>query len=173
MSIYRRKIDDPDKFRKTILDYLNNKIQNIKISENLEKGIFNYTLEECERKNLIKKWSNEFFGIIYIQKVKAIIFNLNNTDLFNKLIKKEIKAHELAFLNHQSMRPDLWNKLLEEKRIKDENKFTPKIEASTDDFTCFKCKSKKCTFYQLQTRSADEPMTTFVSCLDCGNRWKF
>lgn len=173
MSIYRRKIDDPDKFRKTILDYLNNKIQNIKISENLEKGIFNYTLEECERKNLIKKWSNEFFGIIYIQKVKTIIFNLNNPDLFNKLIKKEIKAHELAFLNHQCMRPDLWDKLLEEKRIKDENKFTPKIEASTDDFTCFKCKSKKCTFYQLQTRSADEPMTTFVSCLDCGNRWKF
>ena len=173
MSIYRRKIDDPDKFRKTILDYLNIKIENRKISENLEKGIFNYTLEECERKNLIKKWSNEFFVIIYIQKVKAIIFNLKNPDLFNKLIKKEIKAHELAFLNHQSMRPDLWDKLLEEKRIKDENKFTPKIEASTDDFTCFKCKSKKCTFYQLQTRSADEPMTTFVSCLDCGNRWKF
>lgn len=173
MSIYRRKIDDPEKFRKTILDYLNNKIQNIKISENLEKGIYNYTLEQCEKKNLIKKWSNEFFGIIYIQKVKAISFNLNNLELFNKLIKKEIKAHELAFLNHQSMRPDLWDKLLEEKRIKDENKFLPKIEASTDDFTCFKCKSKKCTFYQLQTRSADEPMTTFVTCLECGNRWKF
>ena len=173
MSIYKRKIDDPDKFRKTILNYLNNKIQNIKISENLEKGIFNYTLEECERKNLIKKWCNEFFGIIYIQKVKAINFNLNNKDLFNKLINKEIKAHELAFLNHQDMRPDLWYNLLEEKRIKDENKFTPKIEASTDDFTCFKCKSKKCTFYQLQTRSADEPMTTFVTCLECGNRWKF
>lgn len=173
MSIYRRKIDDPEKFRKTILDYLNNKIQNIKISENLEKGIYNYTLEQCEKKNLIKKWSNEFFGIIYIQKVKAISFNLDNLELFNKLIKKEIKAHELAFLNHQSMRPDLWDKLLEEKRIKDENKFLPKIEASTDDFTCFKCKSKKCTFYQLQTRSADEPMTTFVTCLECGNRWKF
>ena len=56
--------------------------------------------------------------------------------------------------------------------IKDENKFTPKIEASTDDFICGKCKSKKCTYYQLQTRSADEPMTTFVTCLDCGNRFK-
>ena len=42
-----------------------------------------------------------------------------------------------------------------------------------NDFTCFKCKSNKCTFYQLQTRSADEPMTTFVTCLNCGNRWKF
>ena len=53
-----------------------------------------------------------------------------------------------------------------------ENKYEPKLEASTDNFKCYKCKSKKCTYYQLQTRSADEPMTTFVNCLDCGNRWK-
>jgi hypothetical protein len=25
---------------------------------------------------------------------------------------------------------------------------------------------------QMQTRSADEPMTTFVSCVACGNKWK-
>tara|TARA_Y100000389_G_C17273618_1_gene419262 strand:- start:67 stop:588 length:522 start_codon:yes stop_codon:yes gene_type:complete len=173
MSIYKRTIDDPDKFRNTILNFLNNKIKNIKISENLEKGIFNYTLGECEKKNLIKKWCNEYFVLIYIQKVKALYYNLDNSELFNKLINKEFKAHEFAFLSHQEMRPDIWNELLEEKRIKDENKFSPKLEASTDDFTCFKCKSKKCTFYQLQTRSADEPMTTFVTCLDCGNRWKF
>ena len=52
------------------------------------------------------------------------------------------------------------------------HKFSPKIEASTDDFTCHKCKSKKCSYYQLQTRSADEPMTTFVTCLNCNARWK-
>ena len=39
-------------------------------------------------------------------------------------------------------------------------------------FTCGRCKSDQTTYYQLQTRSADEPMTTFVSCLECGNRWK-
>ena len=39
-------------------------------------------------------------------------------------------------------------------------------------FTCNKCKSNKTTYYQLQTRSADEPMTTYVSCLNCGKRWK-
>lgn len=26
--------------------------------------------------------------------------------------------------------------------------------------------------FQVQTRSADEPMTTFVFCNQCGNRWK-
>ena len=46
------------------------------------------------------------------------------------------------------------------------------IDAATDTFTCRKCKKKKCSYYQMQTRSADEPMTTFVSCLSCGNRWK-
>ena len=39
-------------------------------------------------------------------------------------------------------------------------------------FTCGKCKSKKTNFYQMQTRGADEPMTNFVNCLDCGKRWK-
>ena len=173
MSSFIRQIEDSSLFRNKIIDFFNKKIQNKNISENLEKGIYNYTLTQCDNKNLIKKWSNNQFVLIYIQKIKSIIFNLNNENLFNKLINKEIKAHELVFMNHQELRPDIWNILIEEKKIKDENKFSPKIEASTDDFTCFKCKSNKCTFYQLQTRSADEPMTTFVTCLNCGTRWKF
>ena len=94
-------------------------------------------------------------------------------NLLVRLKNKDFRAHELAFMSQYDMRPDIWKNLLEEKKIKDENRFTPKIEASTDDFTCGKCKSKKCTYYQLQTRSADEPMTTFVTCIDCGNRFKF
>jgi len=48
-----------------------------------------------------------------------------------------------------------------------------KQQASTDAFKCGKCGQRKCTYYQLQTRSADEPMTTFVTCVNCDNRWKF
>ncbi len=180
MSKYIREIKDPKEFRLNIQNKLNIIIKNNNISENLEKGIFNYTLELCDNKNIVKKWSNDKFVILYIQKLKSLLFNLNNKDLLSKLINKEIKAHKLVYMTHQELRPDIWNPLIEAKRLKDENKFVPKIEASTDDFKCLKCKSRglseedysKCTYYQLQTRSADEPMTTFVTCINCGNRWR-
>jgi len=46
-------------------------------------------------------------------------------------------------------------------------------QPTTGMFTCGKCKGNKTTYFQMQTRSSDEPMTTFVTCLTCGNRWKF
>lgn len=172
MSKHTRTINDPENFRQCVIAKINHILNNEKISTNLEKGIYNYSLAASEEKKLIKKWSNEAFVILYIQKLRCILLNLKNKEIVDKLLSKAFKAHELAFMTHQEVRPDLWELLIEEKRIKDENKFTPKIEASTDDFVCGKCKSKKCTYYQLQTRSADEPMTTFVTCLDCGNRFK-
>jgi transcription elongation factor S-II len=64
----------------------------------------------------------------------------------------------------------------EERRIKDENIFKARgagqPEAATDAFKCPRCKQRQCTYFQLQTRSADEPMTTFVTCVVCNNRWK-
>jgi transcription elongation factor S-II len=40
------------------------------------------------------------------------------------------------------------------------------------EHTCSKCKGQKTSSYSLQTRSADEPMTVFVTCLTCGKRWR-
>jgi transcription elongation factor S-II len=172
MSKFNRKINEPDCFRENVVTKLNSIVNNKSICENLEKGIYNYTLKVCEEKNLLKKWSNESFVLLYIEKLRTLIINLKDNELLAKLASKEVKAHEFVYMSHQELRPKLWETLIEEKKIKDENKYTPKIEASTDNFICGKCKSKKCTYYQLQTRSADEPMTTFVTCLDCGNRFK-
>mmetsp|Transcript_40657 Transcript_40657/g.73231 ORF Transcript_40657/g.73231 Transcript_40657/m.73231 type:complete len:347 (+) Transcript_40657:58-1098(+) len=46
-------------------------------------------------------------------------------------------------------------------------------QLTTGMFQCGKCKGTKTTYFQMQTRSSDEPMTTFVTCLTCNNRWKF
>ena len=47
-----------------------------------------------------------------------------------------------------------------------------KVEGTkSSDMKCGKCGKRNCTYNQLQTRSADEPMTTFVMCNECGNRY--
>lgn len=172
MSIHNRIIKNPDLFRNNIYNVLNKKINKENISKNLEKGIYNYAIDLSEKKNIIKSWNNNLFVMIYIQKFKTILYNLSNIDLLDKLKNKEFKAHELAFMKHQLINPEKWKELMQLQRIKDENKFSDKLEAASEDFTCYKCKSNKCNYYQMQTRSADEPMTTFVTCLNCGNRWK-
>lgn len=166
------KVTNPEKFREHISEKLFEIINDRKIVANLEKGVYNYSLDAATKKKIVKKWENQYFVQIYLDRVKSIFINLTNETLLDKIIEKKIKAHELAFMTHQEMNEDRWKALIELQQIKEENKYTPKIEASTDDFTCFKCKSKECTHYQLQTRSADEPMTTFVTCIRCSNRWK-
>lgn len=166
------KVTNSEKFREHISDKLFEIINNRNIVSNLEKGLYNYSLDAATKKKIVKKWENQYFVQIYLDRVKSIFINLTNETLLNKIVKKKIKAHELAFMTHQEMNEERWKALIELQQIKEENKYAPKIEASTDDFTCFKCKSKECTHYQLQTRSADEPMTTFVTCIRCSNRWK-
>lgn len=167
-----RIIKDGEKFRENITEHLFKILNNKNIASNLEKGIYNYCIKEATNKNIIKKWDNSYFVTLYTDRLRCIFINLKNDELINRIVNKNILAHEVAFMTHQEMIPNKWNKLLEIKRERDENKYAPKIEASTDNFTCRKCKSKQCSYYQLQTRSADEPMTTFVTCLNCTARWK-
>jgi transcription elongation factor S-II len=98
--------------------------------------------------------------------------NINNEYILGQLKNGEIKAHMIAFMTHQELNPEKWHELIDAKIKRDKLKYDTTIQASTNMFTCRKCKSKNCTYYQLQTRSADEPMTTFVSCIDCSARWK-
>jgi len=166
-------IENPEEFRQKVSKKLE-KILNdeTKIAENLEKGIYNFCIKEAGERNIVKKWDNVHFTQLYIDRLRTVYINIQKGELKEKILEKEIKAHEIAFMTHQEMEPEKWRKLMEDKKIRDENRYAPKLEASTDNFTCRKCKSKECSYYQLQTRSADEPMTTFVTCIKCGTRWK-
>jgi transcription elongation factor S-II len=93
-------------------------------------------------------------------------------DIVKSVADGTIKPHMVAFMTHQELCPEKWQPLIDAKLKRDKNKFEVNIEASTDAFTCRKCKSKKCTYYQLQIRSADEGITTFVLCLDCNYKFR-
>jgi DNA-directed RNA polymerase subunit M/transcription elongation factor TFIIS len=69
--------------------------------------------------------------------------------------------------------PELWETLLLKNAKKMAALGKEKDQQGTSMFKCGKCKLNNCTYFQMQTRSADEPMTTFVCCLNCSNRWKF
>jgi len=171
-----RKIENPETFRINIREKLSEFFEQSenkdKHANNLEKGIHNWALKEATNKRVVKKWDNPFFVQIYLDHLRSIYNNLKNKKLIQMVNNGEIKAHEIAFMTHQEMYPEKWEELLKAKSIRDKNKFEQNLEAATDTFTCRKCRSKKCTYYQMQTRSADEPMTIFVTCIDCGNRWK-
>jgi ribosomal protein S27E len=57
------------------------------------------------------------------------------------------------------------------KKSVDKNRLVPTLEATCTAFRCSRCKQNKTTYYQLQTRRADEGMTTFVKCVNCGHQY--
>jgi DNA-directed RNA polymerase subunit M/transcription elongation factor TFIIS len=166
-----RTIENPDNFRANIRKKIDQKLNNEKASLNLEKGIFNYTLKEADNRKIVKKWDNKFFVQIYLNHLKSILTNLNDKWIA-AINSGEIQSHKLAFMNHQDLDYDRWAEMIDIKSKRDKNKFEVNIAASTDTYTCRKCKNNQCTYYQMQTRSADEPMTVYISCVCCGNRWK-
>ena len=168
-----RRIENPDNFRTNIRNKLIEFFEEEKHAANLEKGIHNWSLKEATNRKVVKKWDNPFFVQIYIDHLRSVYINLKDNDHLIKLVKNgEIKAHEIAFMTHQEMKPQQWEQLIKAKMIRDKNKFEQKLEANTDTFTCRKCRSKECNYYSMQTRSADEPSTLYIECCQCGNRWK-
>jgi transcription elongation factor S-II len=75
-------------------------------------------------------------------------------------------------MTSQELYPDIWEELILKNIKKMEQLSKQNNVQGTDMFRCGKCKKNNCTYYQMQTRSADEPMTTFITCLNCGKRWK-
>lgn len=167
-----RKITEPTTFREgvrgglfKILGYKNH-------ADNLEKGIFNAALLEADEKNVVKKWENPYFVSIYTDRLRSVWMNLQRPEVVELVMSKKVKSHVIANMTHQELLPRRWEELIQKKKERDEERYAPKLEANTDSYTCRKCRSKECSYYQLQTRSADEPMTTYVTCISCGCRWK-
>jgi transcription elongation factor S-II len=176
-----RTIENPTEFRENLRNTFRDIIAEIPepsvknattLAINLERGIYNFIVRKATSENIVKKWSNPFFVQVYLDHARSVFINLKSPNLLAAVRTQTIKAQDLPFMTHQELCPDKWAQLIEEKRIRDKNKYEIKVEASTDNFQCHKCRSRECTYYQMQTRSADEPMTTFVTCIKCGSRWK-
>lgn len=166
-----------DKLRKISVDFINKQLIDESISRKIEKSIYNYCINLSKGKNIKRKWENNIFKNLYLSKIRSIYSNITECYIQNKNFKKRILNNEIdidniAKLSSYDIFPENWKDLIDKKMERDKLKYELKPEAMTDVFKCRKCNSRSCSYYEVQTRSADEPMTQFINCLDCGNRWR-
>ncbi|CAI2374823.1 unnamed protein product [Moneuplotes crassus] len=115
----------------------------------------------------------------YSNKSRTVLANLmRNTQFKEKIIHGVINPEEIASMDPKEFLDDDTKKKRQEmeKSIVDSKRsdfMIANMKLKEGMYTCGRCKGKKTTFYEQQTRSADEPMTTFVQCLTCGHNMKF
>ena len=167
-----------DPHRTPCVDLFQKVLPNPMMCRRIEKSCYNYSLRKAREVNQVCRWTNPLFQEIYLGKVRSLYANLqkgsyiHNEDFLDRVLAGEYKDTDLANLSAYDIYPETWKELFDKRAKQDKLKYELKPEAMTDVFKCHRCGSRSCSYYEVQTRSADEPMTQFINCLECGNRWK-
>ena len=151
---------------------INQHLKNIDQAILLEAGIYEFALVYVTVNRVLL----DIAVPVYQEKLNEILINLdrspdstiNNKTLSKRLSTGELQPQEVPFLKPQEIHPKRWAEQIRKEKIREYKKNNI---AATDLYKC-KCGARKCTVTQSQTRSADEPMTTFITCLVCHNTFK-
>ena len=129
-------------------------------------NLYNYCNEYAENNNCI-------FLLDEIIQTKISFFNeiMINSDYLKDSIKnKIIDPAKICYMNQEDIEPDKYKQILEKRELEEYRKNN---QATSDAFKCKKCGERRCQVTQKQTRSGDEPATTYVECMECGYMFKF
>jgi DNA-directed RNA polymerase subunit M/transcription elongation factor TFIIS len=138
------------------------------IAIKIEASIFEYSVVHITANNL----DNAMVVPVYKDKYYELELNLNensyiqNKTLLRSIFNGDIHTKYIAFLTPHQLHPAKWIDIMNKKKyIEDQQKNL----SYTDLYKCGHCGERKCKAVQIQTRSADEPMTNFVTCMECWN----
>lgn len=151
-----------------------------KIAPQLEVNLLEHIVNQCKIMSIDVDWANRVFWNTYRSKAISLYENLrkdgyvdNKQNWAEKLLDGTVDSKTFVEMSAEEMCPCRWKEALD-KIIETEIKLYSKNTSAAVYLYCSRCKKKsKCDYYQMQTRSADEPMTTFVTCLECDREWKF
>lgn len=144
----------------------------------LERGIYNASLNEAKLRLMPLTWEHETFRWIYDMVAKRAIANFNpasyvgNTHLIQRWKDGEFTLDQIGGWTPYELKPTHWKDLKDQQLRREQRILEGNLAMATDRFRCSQCQKKMCSYYELQTRSADEPMTIFIRCLNCGKQWK-
>jgi DNA-directed RNA polymerase subunit M/transcription elongation factor TFIIS len=124
----------------------------------------------------LKKDNFETYKLIYMYYARHIIANLRednsiqNSGLITRINSGALSVSQLTELTPQEMYPERWQTYIE-KKLLDIINLTKEPEATSTRYQCARCHRNKCSYYESQDRSADEPMTVHITCCYCGKKW--
>jgi DNA-directed RNA polymerase subunit M/transcription elongation factor TFIIS len=156
-----------DSQRKLVIDKLN-KLFKENTSKKIETSIYNFSDEFANTNN-----TPFLLESIYDTKSDEILSLLNNKEskqLLKSLQNNTVDPERLAYMKPEELNPEKYEQIIKKRELEE---FKKNNGASSDAFTCSKCKKSKCKIEQKQTRAGDEPPTTFVTCLECNHTFKF
>ena len=146
----------------------------------LESLLFQESYEMAVKNKIRKVWGAGQFQELYLANSRRVIGNLRkpsqnsyiqNTNLWGRFANKELSLAQIVKQNYYELCPEHWQKMIDIQAKRERIQIEGDFSRATDKWQCNNCKMRKCTYYELQTRSADEPMTIFIHCLNCGKRW--
>jgi transcription elongation factor S-II len=136
----------------------------------IEEEILHAVVDYSKTNGIDVDWNNRVFWNTYRSKAVTVYRNI---DLWKDRLIAGLDMRTFVRMSAQDVCPERWRDTYEKTAEKDKKLYSKSMTASIMMF-CSRCKKKTgCEYYQLQTRSADEPMTTFVTCLECDKKWKF
>ena len=144
----------------------------------LERCIYNMAIRTAMRRHIGRTWSYNPFVEMYVMETKHITANLHpdayvrNTELFAKYKAGEVSFKEISEMDSYQLFEERWKDSFLQQQIREKRQLEGNMSMATDRFLCKRCGKRQCTYYELQTRSADEPMTVFITCLNCGKHWR-
>jgi len=150
-------------------------------AHNREISIYNCVVCRATEKRIECKWNSARFRKLYDLKYKDVLANMDmegpirNTYLMETIMRGKILPHEVGFLRQQDMLPCRWEHIISmERQNRTHMNAHKSAEAYSTEFKCPRCKERRCSYAEVQTRSADEPMTIFVTCMNvkCKHQWR-
>jgi len=160
-----------ESYRDQYIQKFNSKFSSLKLkldAKTLDKSIYDYSTVYIKLNNMNDMYKEMTYKTKSNELLRCLVSD--NDYLINALNTDEISLEDLPLIKPQILNKKQWDHIVKRLEYID---FKKNNMATTDIYQCKKCKERKCHIYQAQTRSADEPMTTFVTCVNCGNNWKF
>ena len=150
-------------YRKKVISNINTHLNNIEKSIEIETAILEYTKNKIEKYN----WNSVKVRRTYLWKYRSILYNISSSEYVrNMILTDECDATRLINMKPDELCPEKWKDIKHKQYVKENCKSN--YEGL---FKCEKCNGKNTSYYQLQTRSSDEPMTTYIKCLNCDYTW--